>query len=56
MSSISEFERTKPRETMKAINKLINSLDDIIQNNSSANPSWVKEEVVKIKSLLMEGR
>ena len=54
--NVSEFERTKPTETMAAINRLIKDLKEIEDNNSSANPAWVVEKLNTIKSLLKDGK
>lgn len=53
--NISEFERTKPRATMKSIDDLINDMHEIIENRSSANPEYVLAKLIVIKNLLKNG-
>jgi len=53
--NISEFERTKPVETMKSINKLINKLDKFVSIDNEANIhlayKMLDETIVELKNI-----
>lgn len=54
-TGISEFERLKPTETMAAINNLITEMREIVSSNSSANPQYVVDKLIAIRTLLKNG-
>tara|TARA_R100001377_G_C3131069_1_gene89345 strand:+ start:423 stop:614 length:192 start_codon:yes stop_codon:yes gene_type:complete len=63
MANISEFERSKPTETLKQINLLIRMQKDndkTIHGDGGANVNgkWVvfKEELKKLKTLFLSGK
>ncbi len=54
-TSISEFERTKPKETMKAINSLIKKVNGFLNNENEPNIhlaySLLDEVLVSLKDI-----
>lgn len=52
--NISEFERTKPKETMKALNALIKKVDATIESNKDPYVSYIDEILASIKKDLFD--
>lgn len=60
--NISEFERTKPVETMKALNDLIKKVEITLSSEKITNIYWlesqlesVKKDLIDIKEKLKQG-
>lgn len=54
--NISEFERTKPKETMKALNALIKKVDDTLSSEKVSNIFWLERQLELIKKDLEDIR
>lgn len=52
--NISEFERTKPTQTMKALNLLIKDVEDILKINESPEVFWYDQQIVNIHEKLLD--
>lgn len=52
--NISEFERTKPVETMKALNVLIKKVEDTLSSNNVVNIFWLEGKVESIHKDLID--